>query len=282
MRLKFDLAKLAQRRRGGGQKPGVGGSAADADKLTGMMGEGHSATTAQADPLKLWKILAGILAVANIAAFFLLVKPIGGSAADLEARLADLQMQLKRQQLSLRSMKELVSKVDGARAQHERFMETYFLDRRTMSSTILGEIKESAGKAGLVPKEHSFGFEPIEGTENLGMMTITANYEGEYKQLVEFVHLIDRSKRFLIIDNIQAAPQQQTERLVTRFKINAFVREMPRGVTSSSSPPATGTAPVEPLAVAPAPSPATPPRPPATTTTALPVAAKPSPVGERK
>lgn len=277
MRLKFDLAKLAQRRRGG-QKAG---SVGEADKLTGMMGEGHAGTTAQADPLKLWKILAGILAVANVAAFFLLVKPIGGSASDLEARLADLQMQLKRQQLSLRSMKELVAKVDGARAQHERFMETYFLDRRTMSSTILGEIKESAGKAGLVPKEHSFGFEPIEGTENLGMMTITANYEGEYKQLVEFVHLIDRSKRFLIIDNIQAAPQQQTARLITRFKINAFVREMPRGVSSSSSP-ALGAPPVEPLAVTPAAAaPAATAVPPAAVA-APPLTAKPSPVGERK
>ena len=37
-----------------------------------------------------------------------------------------------------------------------------------MSSTILSEIKDSASTAGLTPKEHSFAFEPIEGTENLG------------------------------------------------------------------------------------------------------------------
>jgi len=84
----------------------------------------------------------------------------------------------------------------------------------------------------------------VEGTENLGMMTITANYEGTYADLVKFVNLIDRSKRFLIIDNIQAAPQQQGGKLVSRFKINAFVRETGRGVTAAP--------PLEPLPAKPA------------------------------
>jgi Tfp pilus assembly protein PilO len=230
MPLNFKLPKVVIRRPGRGQ----------AGRFEGAMGEGLAAPEIKADPLKIWKIVLGVLVVANIAAFFLLFKPVGGSAADLEAQLANLQMQIKRQQLSLRSSRELASKLEKARGEHVRFMDTYFMDRRTMSSTILSEIKDSAAAAGLVPKEHSFGFEPIEGTENLGMMTITANYEGTYADLVKFVNLIDRSKRFLIIDNIQAAPQQQGAKLVSRFKINAFVREMPRAAL-----PATSAAPLE-------------------------------------
>ena len=43
--------------------------------------------------------------------------------------------------------------------------------------------------------------------------------------LLEFVNLIDRSDRFLIIDNIQAAPQQTPGMLNARFRMNAFIRE---------------------------------------------------------
>ena len=241
MPLNFSLPKVVRR---------VGRAGAAAGKFEGAMGEGVAGPAAKLDPIRPWKIAIGTLVAANIAAFFLLVKPVGGSASDLESQLANLQIQTKRQQLSVRTGRNLVAKLEGARAEHEKFMETYFMDRRTMSSTILSEIKNSAAAAGLTPKEHSFGFEPVEGTENLGMMTITANYEGTYANLVKFVNLIDRSKRFLIIDNIQAAPQQQGEKLVSRFKINAFVRETARGAV-----PADPAAPIETLPVA-APAPA--------------------------
>lgn len=242
MPLNFKLPKVVIRRGPRASAPG----AAAAGRFEGAIGEGvKGGAGVKADPFLPWKIVLGVLLVANVAAFFLLVKPVGGSAADLEAQLANLQMQTKRQQLSVRTGRGLVVKLEGARAEHDKFMETYFMDRRTMSSTILSEIKNSAASAGLTAKEHSFGFEAVEGTENLGMMTITANYEGTYADLVKFVNLIDRSKRFLIIDNIQAAPQQQGAKLVARFKINAFVRETPRGVM-----PAGPAAPLEALPTA--------------------------------
>ena len=204
MPLNFSLPKIVVRRT----------SRSAGNKFEGAMGEGLAGLAAKGDSFKPWKIVLGALALANLAAFFLLVKPVGGSASDLEAQLANLQMQIKRQQLSVRTSRGLVTKMEGARTEHNKFMDTYFMDRRTMSSTILSEIKTSAASAGLTPKEHSFGFEPVEGTENLGMMTITANYEGTYPELVKFVNLIDRSKRFLIIDNIQAAPQQAGAKLI--------------------------------------------------------------------
>ena len=49
--------------------------------------------------------------------------------------------------------------------------------------------------------------DPIEGSDDLDMMTISVNFEGSSAQLVKLVNLIDRSPRFLIIASPQAAPQ---------------------------------------------------------------------------
>jgi type IV pilus assembly protein PilO len=42
---------------------------------------------------------------------------------------------------------------------------------------------------------------------------------------VHFVNRLDRSSRFLILDSLAAAPQQQGGILMITFKLNAFVRE---------------------------------------------------------
>ena len=44
------------------------------------------------------------------------------------------------------------------------------------------------------------------------MMSITANYEGTYANLMRFVHELDRSPRLLIIEALNAAPQQSPVR----------------------------------------------------------------------
>ena len=179
----------------------------------------------KSDPRAPWKWALAALVVANLAAFFLLVKPFGGSASDLEEQLSGLRADVKREQAQLVRLRALVTKVEKARAEQEEFFKDYFMDRRTTASTILTEIGDNAKEAKLTVKEHSFQIEPVEGSETIGMMTITANYEGNYGDLVHFVNLIDQSDRFLIIDNIQATPLQAQGRLSSRFKINTFLRE---------------------------------------------------------
>ena len=57
------------------------------------------------------------------------------------------------------------------------------------------------------------------------MMSISANYEGTYANLMRFVHEIDRSPRLLIIEALNAAPQQTGGTLNISMKIDTFVRE---------------------------------------------------------
>ncbi|MBK5295318.1 MAG: type 4a pilus biogenesis protein PilO [Acidobacteriia bacterium] len=177
------------------------------------------------DPRAPWHAVFGVLVVLNLVALYFTMQPLGGTAEELDSQLATLRMQVQRSRAEVTRLRAIVTKVDKAQAQQTDFMKSYFMDRRTASSDILTEIGSSAKKAGLKPKEHAFVIEPIEGSESISMMTITANYEGTYADLVHFVNEVDRSKRFLIIENITAAPQQVPGMLASRFKINTFVRE---------------------------------------------------------
>jgi len=180
---------------------------------------------ARSDPRGRVKVLLLALALANVGGAIAWLKPWGGRPEDLESELTSLRMQLQRQQASLTRLRALADKIHKAADQQKLFANTWFMDRKTASSTILTEIGGAAKTSGLTPKEHAFVFEPIEGTDSLSMMTISANYEGTYSDLIEFVNLVDRSKRFLIIENISAAPTQAGGLLNARFKINTFVRQ---------------------------------------------------------
>jgi Tfp pilus assembly protein PilO len=177
------------------------------------------------DPRFIARAIIGVLLVANLIAAFAVFRPLGGSAEELDAEVARLQVQLQQRQAALQRLRALVSKIEQARAAGDEFLSTYFMDRRTLSSTIVGELSNAAKEAGMRPKEHAFGFDPIEGSDTLSMVTITANYEGTYGDLIQFVNRLDKSPRFLILDTLTAAPQQGGTNLNVNIKLNTFVRE---------------------------------------------------------
>ena len=50
------------------------------------------------------------------------------------------------------------------------------------------------------------------------MMTITGGYEGTYGDLVQFMNRLDRSPRFLIVDSMNASPQQGSRTSTSRSR----------------------------------------------------------------
>jgi Tfp pilus assembly protein PilO len=177
------------------------------------------------DPRVIARVVLGILLTANLLAAFAIFRPLGGSAEELDRQLNTLQDQLQRDQIQLQRMRALVSKIEQARTTGDSFVDTYFMGRRTTSSTIGSELLKAAKDAGMKPKEHSFTFDPIEGSDTLSMMTIVGNYEGTYGDLLQFVNRLDKSARFMIIDTMSAAPVQGTGNLAISIKLNTFVRE---------------------------------------------------------
>lgn len=172
-----------------------------------------------------WRIALGVLMLATVGSAWIVMYPPGGSADDLQQQLAALQSQTAARRTLLASTRQHVAAVEQGRAEGDKFLNEYFLARRTAYSTLLSELVDAADRAKIKPKEHAYATEPIEGSDSLSMMSISANYEGTYANLMRFVHEIDRSPRLLIIEALNAAPEQSGGTLNISMKIDTFVRD---------------------------------------------------------
>ena len=171
------------------------------------------------------RLLLAILVVGNLAAAYFVLRPPGGSPQELREQLQDLRSQVIQRQALLDRTRVLVSKIEAGRSQGEKFLVQYFLPRRLAYSTILDELSDAAQKSKVRPKESSFGTEPVEGSDNFSMMQISANFEGKYDDVLQFVNLLDKSKRLLIIEGLNATPEQGSNLLNVNVKLDTFVTE---------------------------------------------------------
>lgn len=194
-------------------------------KNSNAMAKVVSGLAASKNSSLIWRIVLGVLVAANLAAVWFVLNPLGGSPEQLEQQLTTLKSQVAAKSAILKRSRAHVVAVEKGRAQGDEFLGSYFLARRTAYSTLLTELLTAADQAQIKPREHAYSTDPIEGSDNLSMMTITANYEGTYSNLMRFVNAVDRSPRLLIIEGLNAAPQQNGGLLSVSMKIDAFVRE---------------------------------------------------------
>jgi len=181
---------------------------------------------------QLIRIVLGALLAANLIAAGLVMFPPGGSAESLQREMATLQSQLAQSKARVERSREHVAAVEKGREEGDQFLAGYFLERRTAYSTLLTEISEAATSSKIKQREYSYSTEPIEGSDTLSMMSITANFDGSYRDVLSFVHELDKSPRLLIIESLNAAPQQGGNTLSVSMKIDTFVRDS--GVRDSS------------------------------------------------
>lgn len=201
------------------------------------------------DPRTTARIGLGVLLLCNLVAGWFVYSPIGGSADEMETRLLDLRKQVSSKQAVLKRSKELAAKVDKGRTQGDEFLGRYFLSRPTTYSTLVGELNSLAKAAGVRPKEQAFNEEEVEGSDELGMVSITAGYEGSYADLLHFLRELDKANRLVIIESLAASPQQGTGVLNISLRLNTFIREVPAAtqlaaLTQPTAPVAQPDAPV--------------------------------------
>ncbi|MBL8242391.1 MAG: hypothetical protein JNM66_33505 [Bryobacterales bacterium] len=192
------------------------------------------------DPRTTARAVLGVLVALNLIAAWFVYSPLGGSAEQMELRLTDLRRDVGQKQAILTRSKQLAAKVDKGRTQGDDFLGRYFLSRPTTYSTLVGELNQLAKAAGVRPKEQAFNEEEVEGSDELGMVSILAAYEGSYADLLHFLRELDKANRLVIIESLAASPQQGTGVLNISLRLNTFIRETPLPQVAVVTPPAGG------------------------------------------
>ena len=182
------------------------------------------------NPRSVIRLVLGILLAANLVAAYFVIRPIGGSPQQLSEQEANMRSQIRQQQAALDRTKILAGKIESGRAEGDEFMSKYFLPRRTAYSAIMADLNDLAGQTKVTPREGAYAIEPIEGSDTLDMMQLSVNYEATYADLIRFVNLIDKSDRLLVIESLNATPQQTGNHLNVMLKLDTFVREDGSGI----------------------------------------------------
>ncbi|MBV9759765.1 MAG: hypothetical protein JO340_04285 [Acidobacteriaceae bacterium] len=183
---------------------------------------------AQRRGARFWFQVAGAaLALANGVALFLYLDPPGGS----RERLAEDSRQVKNEIVAMRArstrLRTIAGKVQVGSDQSSEFESRFFLPKRLAYEDVIAEIQRMSEASGLKERDSIFTEEPIEGTADLSLLNVTGNYEGTYENLMRFLHEVDRSPMLLMLDAMQAAPQQKPGLLTTSIRFQAVIREEP-------------------------------------------------------
>jgi Tfp pilus assembly protein PilO len=187
-------------------------------------------------PLQLrLRIAAAVLLLLNLAALYLYLSPPGGSRADLQLESVQVRTQILAAQTQAAKMRSLAANVQAGSGEAADFTTKYFLPKRAASVAVLEEIQRMAKASGIQERDAAWSEEPIEGTADLTLLNITANYEGANADLMKFLYEADHSPMLLILDALTAAPQRNNQ-INTAIRFQAIVREaaMPEGLKPES------------------------------------------------
>jgi len=177
------------------------------------------------NPRAVLQLVLIVLLAANMAAAYFVIRPIGGSPQELRQQALDLRAEIHQKQGILERTRILASKIETGRGEGDNFQGKYFLPRRAANSILLADLNDLAAQAKITPKESAIALEPVEGSDTLDMMQISANYEATYQDLIHFINLLDKADRLLVVESLNATPQQSGKKLNVVVKLDTFVKE---------------------------------------------------------
>lgn len=170
-------------------------------------------------------IALAAVALAELLFWFVAVRPLGDQEAQQQALLANLAQQVQQRQESVEMLRTAAGRIAGARDNGDQLLEDLTFERRTTFSELLTELGRAAKEAGVEVRETNYNSDTIDGNEQYGMVSISANFRGQYENLVKLLNLLDKSEEFLIIERLGAAPREEGGLQIT-MRVDAFVRDL--------------------------------------------------------
>jgi Tfp pilus assembly protein PilO len=185
----------------------------------------------------LWlRIGAIVLALLNVAAIYLYIAPPGGSRSELIEQEAEVRNSAKAHRISAERLKTISEKVQLGGEETQQFAAQYFLPRRTAFATIYSEMLRLSTAASIHERDRNYSEEPIEGSDDLTLLTINGSYQGTYADLMNFLSQVDHSDHLIILDQLTATPQQQGADLLNiTMRFLAIIKEDGSGVAGNGS-----------------------------------------------
>lgn len=172
----------------------------------------------------------GVLAVANAALLYLYLAPPGGTQQELHEQSRQIQRQIASVRVGATRLRVVSTKVQTGSEQGVDFEAKYFLPKRVAYDQVISEVQHMAKESGVQPREGVFSEEPVEGSPDLSILNFTASYEGNYDSLMKFLYEADKSPMLLMLDTLQAAPQQKAQQINTSIRFQAIIRDEPSSV----------------------------------------------------
>jgi len=168
----------------------------------------------------------GVLAAFDLLFYVFAVSSLDAREQEMLARIGAFEQQVEQKTKGLEELRLVAGKVEKARTAGDELLDQITIERRVMFSTLVTELDGAAAEAGIQDRDRVYDMEPIDGTEVYGIVSINANFRGEYEKLVNFLHRIDRSERFLIIESLGASPRSDSSELQVTMRIDTFVRDL--------------------------------------------------------
>jgi Tfp pilus assembly protein PilO len=180
-----------------------------------------------------------LLLLLNLAGLFLYLDPPGGSQQDLAAQDRQIRNQIAAVSVRGARLKLMADRLESGSSQISDFQKRYFLPKRVAYGEVIEELQRMAQISGLQERDAGLSEEPIEGTDDLSLLNIKANYEGSYSSLIHFLYEADRSPMLLMLDSLTAAPEQKNGQISTDIRFQAVIQD---SVLNPVSGPLTGPA----------------------------------------
>ncbi|MBI1357807.1 MAG: type 4a pilus biogenesis protein PilO [Acidobacteria bacterium] len=165
------------------------------------------------------------VAVCELAFWFLAVRPLADQELEQQQLLASLAQQVQQRQASVERLRAASAAIHEAQGEGDELLDELTFDRQTTFSELLTELGRAAKEAGVEVRETNYQSDTIDGNERYGMVSISANFRGEYENLVKLLNLLDHSEKFLIVERLGAAPREEGGLQIT-MRVDAFVRNL--------------------------------------------------------
>jgi len=176
--------------------------------------------------VRFWlRLLGCVLALLNGVALFFYLDPPDGSRKELAEQSLSVRNQIILVHAKTARLSNVAAKVTVGNTESGDFEAKYFLPKRLAYATIIAEIQRMSKASGFQERDAVYTEEPIEGTADLDLLNCTATYEGTYDNLMHFLHEVDHSPMLLMLENLQAAPQQKSGQITTSIRFQAVIRE---------------------------------------------------------